>query len=48
MSIISGLRLIRPESMLSGDHFLPADFTRLIPPRRPDSYRADHPALGRP
>jgi hypothetical protein len=35
MSIISGLRLIRPESMLSGDHFLQADFTRLIPPRKP-------------
>jgi hypothetical protein len=48
MSIISRLRLIGPESMLSGDHFLLADVTRLIPPRKPESYRADHPALGRP
>ncbi len=48
MSIISGLRLISSESMLSGDHFLQADFTRLIPPLKPDSYLADHPGLGRP
>ena len=34
---------------LSPNHVIQADFTGLIPPSKPDSFRLpDHPELGRP